>query len=281
VYLTYVFSGIAMALFFVYYNVGHFLYTPKGKTGISAGIMYAINPIISIFAPILAGGLAVSNIKYLWLICIFSFLGVIFYTSQPEDFSILYSLKDSFKKLAPVRIPILIEGFWESVLFAFIPLYTLHFISSPAGYGQYLGYLSLIGTFAGLLLGHYSDKLGKRSFLLWPICIALAISTVGLIYGIKSLTIWIIFTSIIQFIVPLFWNITTALLIDQNLDLKVVFPGREIVLATGRMMGLIFTYISIINSQINFLLFTLGLVIMVLPVYLYYQQNVSKKYSYL
>jgi hypothetical protein len=281
VYLTYVFSGIALALFFVYYNVGHFLYTPKGKTGISGGIMYAINPAISIFAPIIAGGLAVSQINYLWVLCVLSFIVVFGYTATPEDFSISYSLKKSYKILAPVRVPIFIEGIWESVLFAFIPLSTLHFITSPAGYGQYLGYLSLIGTIAGLLLGHYSDKLGKRSFLLWPICIILSFSTIGLFYGLKTLAIWVLFTSIIQFVLPLFWNITTALLIDQNLDLKVAFPGREVILALGRMIGLIFTYVCIINSQQGLLLVILSIVIMILPIYLYYHANISKKYSYL
>lgn len=281
VYATYIFSGIALALFFVYYNVGHFLYTPKGRTGISGGIMYAVNPAISIFAPIIAGGLAVSQINYLWILCILSFIIVFGYTSKPEDFSITYSLKESIKVLAPVRVPIFIEGIWESVLFAFIPLSTLYFIMSPAGYGQYLGYLSLIGTIAGLLLGHYSDKLGKRSFLLWPICIILSLSTIGLFFGLKSLAIWVLFTSIIQFILPLFWNITTALLIDQNLDLKVSFPGREVILALGRMAGLIFTYLCIMYSQQGLLLAVLSIVIMGIPIYLYYHTNISKKYAYL
>jgi hypothetical protein len=280
-YLTYIFSGIALALFFVYYNVGHFLYTPKGRTGISGGIMYAVNPAISIFAPIIAGSLAMSHINYLWILCLVSFLLVFGYTSKPENFSITYSLKESFKMLAPVRVPIFIEGIWESVLFAFIPLSTLHFITSISGYGQYLGYLSLVGTVAGLLLGHYSDKLGRRSFLLWPICLILGLSTIGLLYGLTSLAVWILVTSIIQFFIPIFWNITTALLVDQNLDLKIVFPGREVILAVGRMIGLIFTYICIINSQETFLLIVLSIVIMTLPIYLHYQANVSKKYSYL
>jgi hypothetical protein len=243
--------------------------------------MYAINPIISIFAPIIAGGLATSHIIYLWVICIISFTIVFGFTFKQEDFSITYSLRESFKVLAPIRIPIFIEGVWEAVLFAFIPLSTLHFISSPAGYGQYLGYLSLIGTTAGLLLGHYSEKLGKRSFLLWPISITLALATIGLFYGLQSLTVWIVVTSIIQFVVPIFWNITTALMIDQNFDLKVAFPGREVVLAFGRMIGLIFTYICVIKSQPGLLLIILSLVILSLPTYLHYHTNISKKYSYL
>lgn len=281
VYFTYIFAGISLALFFVYYNIGHFLYTPKAKTGVSGGVMYAVGPAISIFAPIIAGFLATTNINLLWILSLVSFGLAYGLTFKQTDFSVSYRVTKSLAILAPVRVPIFLEGVWESVLFAFIPLSTLHFISSPSGYGQYLGYLSLIGTIAGLLLGRYSDKLGKRSFLLLPICLVLSLATVGLFFGLSSLFVWIVVTSLIQFTVPIFWNITTALMVDQNLDLKVAFPGREIVLAFGRLVGLAFTYICILNSQTTFLLIALALIILALPIYLYYQSKVSKKYKYL
>lgn len=280
VYLTYIFGGISLALFFIYYNIGHFLYTPKEKTGVSGGVMYAVSPAISIFAPLLAGSLAMSNINNLWLICLLSFFLAYYLTSKQTDFQITYNIRTSIQAIRATRIPILLEGIWESVLFAFIPLTTLHFISSPGSYGQYLAYLSLVGTVAGLLLGYSSDKRGKRSYLLTPISIVLAILTIAMIWGTKSLPIWIIVTSAIQFMIPIFWNISTALMVDQNVDLKVAFPGREIVLAFGRLLGLAFTYICILNSQINFLLIVLALVILSLPLYLYYQSNIAKQFVY-
>ena len=280
VYLTYIFVGISLALFFLYYNIGHFLYTPKGKIGVSGGVMYAISPVISIFAPIIAGVLAMSNINYLWLISLLSFGFAYALTYRQADFKISYKIFESLRVIRAIRVPIFLEGIWESVLFAFIPISTLNFISSPAWYGNYLGYLSLVGTIAGLLIGHFSDRLGKRSFLLTPISLVLSLATVGLIFGLKSLPVWVIVTSLIQFMVPIFWNITTALMVDQNLDLKVAFPGREIVLAFGRLLGLAFTYICVINSQINLLLITLALVILALPIYLYYQSKIAKRFVY-
>ncbi len=281
VYLTYIFGGISLALFFIYYNVGHFLYTPKGKTGVSGGVMYAVSPAISIFAPLLAGSLAMSNINYLWIICLLSFFLAFYLTSWQPDFQITYHVRTSITAIRATRIPILLEGIWESVLFAFIPLTTLHFISSPGGYGRYLAYLSLVGTVAGLLLGYFSDKRGKRSYLLTPICLILALLTLSMIWGARSLPLWILVTSAIQFMIPIFWNISTALMIDQNLDLKVAFPGREIVLALGRLMGLGFTYICIINNQTNVLLITLALVILALPLYLSYQSKIAQNFHYL
>lgn len=280
VYFTYIFAGISLALFFVYYNIGHFLYTPKGKTGVSGGIMYAVSPAIAIFAPLIAGSLAASHINYLWLICLLSFGLAYALTYKQVDFKIAYRLKHSLDTIRAVRIPILLEGIWEAVIWGFIPISTLHFISSPVGYGKYIAFLSLVGTIAGLLLGHYSDKLGKRSFLLTPISVILAIATIGLIFGLKSFTMWIIVTSLIQFMIPIFWNITTALMVDQNLDLKVAFPAREIILAFGRLLGLAFTYICVINSQINLLLIVLALVILALPAYLYYKSIITKQFVY-
>lgn len=280
IYLTYIFGGISLALFFVYYNVGHFLYTPKKKTGVSGGVMYAVSPAISIFAPVVAGYLVTYGINYLWFICLLSFGLAYSLTYRQTDFQISYKVSESLHAIKAIRIPILIEGIWESVLFAFIPLSTLHFISSPAGFGQYLGYLAIVGTIAGLLVGHFSDKLGKRSFLLTPICLILSISTAGLILGLNSLMLWVVITGLIQFMIPIFWNITTALMVDQNLDLKVAFPGREIVLAFGRLLGLAFTYICILNSQTNFLLIVLALVILALPLYLYYQSRITKQFVY-
>lgn len=280
VYLTYIFGGISLALFFLYYNIGHFLYTPKDKTGVSGGVMYAVSPAISIFAPLIAGSLAMSNINNLWIVCLISFCIAYGLTYRQTDFKIAYSIAESLQSIRSVRIPILLEGIWESVLFAYIPLTTLHFISSPGSYGQYLAYLSLIGTIAGLLLGYFSDKRGKRSCLLTPISLVLAGLTLAMIWGAKSLSIWIIVTSAIQFMIPIFWNISTALMVDQNLDLKVAFPGREIVLAFGRLLGLAFTYICIINSQTSLLSIVLALVILALPAYLYYQSNITKQFVY-
>jgi len=280
VHLTYIFIGISTALFSIYYNVGHFLYTPKDKTGISGGLMYAISPIISIFAPIIAGTLAMSHINYLWLISLMSFGLAYALTFRQTDFKISYKIFDSLQVIRAIRVPILLEGIWEAIIFAFIPISTLHFISSTVGYGQYLGYLSFIGTIAGLLVGHFSDKFGKRSFLLTPISIILSLSTIGLIFGLKSLPLWIIVTSIIQFMIPIFWNITTALIVDQNLDLKVAFPGREIVLTFGRLLGLAFTYICIINSQVTLLLIVLALVILALPAYLYCESKITHRFVY-
>jgi hypothetical protein len=265
----------------VYYNIGHFLYTPKGKTGTSGALMYAISPAISIVAPLVAGTLAVNNINYLWLLALASFVVAYSLTFRQPDFRVDYTLSKSLKSIKSTRIPIFIEGVWEAVLFAIIPVLTLNFITDLGNYGKYLAYLSLVGTIAGLILGRYTDKYGKRSYLLWPISITLSILTLALIMCQQSLIAWILITSLIQMVIPIFWNIMTALVVDQGADLKIVFPGREIILATGRLVGLSCTAYLVSIGQINIALFLLALVILTLPAYLHYQSKIIKKYHYL
>lgn len=281
VYLTYIFVGISVALFFVYYNIGHFLYTPKNKTGLSGGVMYAVSPIISIFAPLLAGFLAVTNINYLWGVAVISFLAAYILTYPVQDFQIKYHLSESLNTLASTRIPIFVEGVWEAVLYTIIPILTLNFISGTAQYGQYLSYLAVVGAIAGLATGKYTDIKGRRSYLLLPICIILSALTLLLIPAQLSITLWIVITSLIQMIIPIFWNITTALVVDQGDNLKVVFPGREIVLALGRLVGLSLTAFLMYYHLINIALVVLALTICSLPLYLYYQSQITKRFTYL
>lgn len=269
-----------MALFFIYYNIGHFLYTSKHRTGVSGGVMYAVSPIISIFAPLVAGYFVMTNINNLWITATVSFVVAYLLTYLQKDISINYKLRESLDSIRSTRIPILLEGIWEAILFAIIPIFTLNLINTASGYGQYLSYLAVVGTIAGLLIGHYSDKIGRRSYLLWPICITLSLSTIGLIYSQYSLLWWVVVTSVIQFVIPIFWNIITALVVDQGGDLKVIFPGREIVLALGRLLGLSLTYLLVINSLTHIALMLLSITILLIPFYLYYQTKVLKQYSY-
>lgn len=281
VYLIYFLSGASLALFFVYYNVGHFLYTPKQNTGTSGGIMFAVSPAISIVAPLLAGFLATTDINYLWGLALLSFVLAFSLIARQPNFKIKYTLAQSFQAIRSTRIPIFLEGIWEAVLFAIIPILTLNFITDLGEYGKYLAYLSLVGTLAGLFVGRYTDQHGKRSYLLWPISFALALLTLALIYSQESLALWVVTTSLIQMIIPIFWNIMTTLVVDQGGDLKVVFPGREITLAAGRLLGLSATAYLVSIHQTNLSLYILALVIIALPFYLHYQSQIVCNYKYL
>jgi hypothetical protein len=72
----------------------------------------------------------------------------------------------------------------------------------------------------------------------------------------------------------------TALVVDQGGDLKVVFPGREIVLAFGRLVGLALTSTLIYHNHTNLALIFLATAILTLPLYLHYQSKIMKRFIY-
>ena len=280
-YLAVSFGGLALGLFFVMYNIAHFENTPKEKTGYSSGIMYAVGPAISIIAPLIAGTIATYNINLLWYVSIFSFLIALFTVRKQTDFRISYKIKESLEELKPTRIYIFLEGIWEAVIISVIPIYTLKFISTPLGYGKYIAYLSLAGLIANVILGKLTDKLQKRSIFIYPITILLAILTIALSFSLSNIYLWILITGLIQFLIPIFWNITTSFIIDKHANLEIAIPGREILLAVGRMLGLGITYLGFQYNYIQPTFIVLALAILLLPATLFWNTSIKNKYAYL
>lgn len=280
-YISVAFGGLALGLFFIMYNIAHFKYTPKEKTGFSSGVMFAVGPTISIVAPLLAGIIATHNINMLWIISLISCLIVIYSVTKQVQFKISYNLAQSIKELKPTRVFIFLEGIWEAVIISIIPIYTLRFLTTPIEYGKYIAYLSIAGLAAGLLLGKVSDKIQKRSVFLYPITILLAVLTVALSLSMTNVYSWIVVTGLIQFLIPIFWNITTAMVVDKHADLNMAIPGREIILAVGRMIGLGVAFLGFQSGYIQNTFILLAFVMLLFPTVLYWNTTINKNHTYL
>ena len=101
-------------------------------------------------------------------------------------------------------------------------------------------------------------------------------------FGIEKLFTWVVLAGIISFLTPVFWNISTAMVIDSTPNLRVGIPGRELALATGRLIGISFVLISFLYEKKPFIIFIfLGIVMLIYPLILFYRTKISKKYSYL
>lgn len=280
-YLSGIFAGIFLALYFVPYNIAHFKNTIQAKRGYSSGLMFAVNPFISIVAPIIAGLIALYNLNILWVVSAISLIIALAFASKQQNDKISYNVKKSIREIKATRVFIFIEGVWEAVIISIIPIYTLHFISTPLGYGKYLSYLALLGTGASLLVGKLTDKKQKRSIYLYPITIMLSLLTFLLTLALDNINLWFIITGLFQLLIPLFWNITTAMVVDKHKNLELAFPAREIVLGTGRLVGIALTFVGFTLDLHIPVLYILGLIMLLFPLVLYWNTKVSKKYSYL
>lgn len=281
-YLASIIGGFSIYLFYVFYNIAHFEKTPQENRGQSSALMFNIPTLISIIAPLLAGFLSQINILFLWIISIFSFLVAFYTVSIQDNFGINFKVRAAMKELKATRILLLIEGVWESLVIGIIPIYTLYFIKTPLFYGVFLSYFSLVSILANFTLGKLTDRLQKRVIFLYPLTIIMALVTFSFPFATQSITLWIVVAGATGFLLPLFWNISTAMIVDTHPDLRVAMPGRELLLGLGRIIGLSFAFLSFSYEKSPFLIFiVLGIILLLYPVTLYWNMYISKRYQYL
>lgn len=280
-YIASAFNGFALFFFFMFYNIIHFEKSEQAKVGRNSAIMFSIVPLIGMTAPLLSGALAEVNMNLVWLGSgIFFFLALLQVDKQP-NFQVKYKVRDVLNEIKAVRSLLFLEGVWEALVFGVIPVYTLHFIKTPLFYGVFLSYLALLGIIANMSLGKLTDKLQKRVIFLYPLSIILAITTGLMFWGVNNLAFWLVLVGIIKFVLPLFWNITTALVIDTYKNLKKAIPGREIVLAMGRLSGLLLAYASFFIEQPSYIFWILAGAMFLYALNLYWKTRVTQKYSFL
>lgn len=281
-YLASFVSGSSLALFFIFYNIAHYKYTSQDNIGHSSGIMFSLMTVVGIVAPILSGIIIQVNINIFWLATLVFYLFTIGLVKFQKNFSVTFNFKKSLAEIKSTRILIFLEGIWEILVFAIIPIYSLFFIKSPLDYGIYLAYLSAVGAVANLLLGKLTDKLKRRVIFLYPLTIILIFATLLFPFATRDLYLWIVLTGIVQFTLPLFWNISTAMVVDQSPNLDVSIPGRELVLACGRFIGAILAAISFFTEKNPFyIFFLLAFIFLLYPINLFLNSKVKKDYKYL
>ncbi|MDZ4229106.1 MAG: hypothetical protein U1C50_02525 [Patescibacteria group bacterium] len=269
-YLSYILAGMNMVLFSTPYNIVHFQLTPKTRTSYSSAIMFSVYPLISLISPLLAGWLAEINYIYIWIGTGAFFLLALFLTKFQVNFTISFNWRRSFEYLRPTRVYILLQGLWEAVIFSAIPVFTLYFIQTPLYYGTYLAYLGLVAVVANLFLGQLSDKLRHRLKFLYPVTFLSALITLLLPLAINDLKLWLILTGVLQFLLPLFWNFSTAFFVDLQPDLIRDMPVREILLAAGRTAGSFLVFANFyFETRPTYVFYLLGGIMCLYPLLLY------------
>lgn len=281
-YISAILNGFTLYLFFVYYNIAHFANTPVKNRGRGSALMFNAITIVNIAAPLLAGFLSQINILLLWIFSIVFLLVCVFLLKFQEDFPVSYTLKEAWDEIKPTRIFILLGGIWEALVLGVIPIYTLFFFKTPLAYGIFLAYISVVAVVANFTLGKVTDRLQKRTVFLFPLTIGLTIATFLFPLATQNITLWLVVTGVTQFLVPLFWNISTAMVVDSQSNLNLAIPGRELVLALGRIIGLLLAFASFtLEKSPHYIFLILGTVMLFYPTILYWNKHLKKKYAYL
>lgn len=273
-YLCNILLGINMVLFFAPYNIIHFQLTPKTRTSYSSAILFSIYPLISLISPLLAGWLAEISYTYIWIGSGAFFLLVLYLTKFQIELNISFNWRRNLTYLRPTRVFILLQGLWETVAFSAIPVFTLYFIQTPLYYGTYLAYLALVAVVANLFLGQLSDKLRHRLSFLYPVTLLLVVTTLLLPLGINNLKLWLILTGVLQFLLPLFWNFSTAFFVDLQPNLIRDMPVREMLLAISRTVGCFLIFANFyFEARPTYIFYLLGGIMFLYPLLLWLRRR--------
>lgn len=281
-YIASFFDGMSLIFFFVFYNIAHFKLTPKKSVGGSSALLFNTSALVGIVAPILAGFVITKNSTVFWLISALSFLITYSLIKRQDNFSITIDLKKGILELKKTRIFIFLEGIWEALIFAIIPIYSVHFLKNALDLGIYISYLSIVSVLANYLLGKLSDKVQKRIIFIYPITLALALVTALFPFAVDSLIYWVIATTAVKLIVPLFWSMTLSLVVDTHKDLGSAIPGREFILSLGRLLGVGVCSLSfILESPPKLIFYFLAFVMFLFPTILFWRTKIARSHEYL
>jgi len=281
-YLAHFFIGLIIIFFWIPYNIIHYQLTPRHRTGSSSAILFSIISILSLIAPLVSGFLASYSYNYIWIGSVIFILPPIYLIRFQPNILIKNDLIAGLKEIRSTRIFMFIQGVWEAMIMSIIPVFSLFFIKSPAKYGIFLAYLALVSIFANLSLGRLTDKLQKRTIFLYPLTLGLSLVTFLFPLAINHLFWWLVVTGVIQFILPLFWNTSTAIVADAHKDIEKAFTTREFVLNIARFLGISLVYINFLyQPRPTYIFYFLGSVMLFYPLILFYRTKISKKYSYL
>ncbi len=280
-YIGMMLGGLSLFFFFPIYNTIHFENTPENKIGTSSALMFSVGPVVSILAPALAGTLAEINFSLIWYLSTIFMIVTLITINFQKDYHLNYSRLAVLAEIKSTRPFIFLEGIWSALVLGIIPVYSLIFFKTPAAFGVFLVYFAIVSVISNIVLGKLTDKIKKRSIFLYPLTLILALTTMLFPFALKSLELWIFFTGIVGFVLPMFWNLATALVVDHHEDLKDSMLGREIVLAVGRVVGLGIALFSFpFEKNPKFIFLFLGLSILLYPIILFYNQHIKKHYRY-
>lgn len=280
-YLGMALSGLSLFFFFPIYNIAHFESTPKKKIGTSSALMFSIGPAIGILAPALAGFVAQIDFFFFWILSAILMAITLITINFQENFSLNYSRIAVYEEIKYTRPYIFLEGIWSALVLGIIPVYSITFVKTPIAFGAFLSYIAIISAISNLILGKLTDKLERRAVFLYPLTLILALTTFFFQFALKNFGLWIIFTGIVGFVLPMFWNLSTTLVVDNHDHLRHALIGREIVLSAGRTVGLGLAFLSFtFEKEPKYIFIFLSLSVLLYPVILFYNERIKKHHQY-
>ena len=272
-YLAGILAGTTVVFFYVTYNTLFFENTSREKRALSSSIYVLAGPILGIIIPIIIGFVGQKwGLSSVFLVSIAILLVNLYLIKILPKFEFECHLLRSLAKTAKINCLLIIEGLKDTAGIAVIPIFTLFFIHQPLPYGVFFGYLGFVSVSATVLLGFLSDKFKKRTIILYPTTILIA-SMIILLGFSKNLVWWAIISGILGFILTIDGVFVTTLVLDKVHEVNEGMIGREFLLGTGRIIGMIIIFISFtLTNSPKIALILIGSLYFLFPLTLFFKK---------
>src|SRR3989344_6098225 len=237
-YISGFFFSITGVFFWTVFNSIFFRYSKEGEYGFKSGLYFLLFPLSgALFSPL--SGIIASHFGYAFfyktaLLAYSLPLILVFYL--PES-SYKFSTREAVFRIEN-KILIFFQGFSGMLGMALIPIFTLYFIFTTLGVGNFFGYLALLSALVAVLNSKIRDRLNKKAFFFYLFSFLNSLSYLP-IYFLSTLFGWQIFTGINSITSNLANPFDTALILDtSSLDIDSTMLAREFYLSLGRVVML-------------------------------------------
>jgi len=273
-YLSGLFSGLNVILFWIPYNIMHFKFSHEDSRGLHSGMYFLITPIIGITLQPLAGIVAEKfGFEVVFLIGVLAYVIPIILLKFLPSFEYKIDVRKYFQK-NKFNWSTFFQGMSSRVNWSLIPIFTLFFITTPRAFGNFFGYLALMTAIASMINGHISDKIKNRKMFFYLFSSFSVVSFLPLAFATNPYY-WSIFAGIGSLCLSLaspFW-LTFNIDYYKDVGLEKTMALREVFLNMGYITTLaISLLVFYFTSSPKISLIVVSVICLLLPVVSYYQK---------
>ena len=274
-YVSQFFAGTTCFIFWVPFNTLYYEFR-KGDNAQLAALYYSLGPLLAMILPVFCGWFVVSmGFPLLFALAILLFIVTFAVTfllidNRPYHYGFIRSLK----AISGLKSIIFMEGFAGAVIIqATLGALLLLYTSKPLEFGIFTSLATVFSVIAAITAARISDKLRRRRELLLIMVTCFAFSAIAASLA-QDIMVFFVTFGLINFFSRIFFPLPLALVVDNSKDLQASMVGREIMLNTGRLAGVMAGCLALLFVDLKAVLFLQGLALFLyIPVF----ENRKKK----
>ncbi len=271
IYIIALLQGTAIFSYWVAFNDLYFRIPSNKNRAFLTSIYFLIIPLLGSILPAFAGAIAEKyNYSLLFLIgAITMFIPLILSYHIPNR-ELVFNAHAAAVRHNRIRIIVILQGVYESIPIAAIPIFVLIFIKSEFGLGLFLSYLSFAGIIGSLIIAKLSDKYNSRKIFIYPLTILLAVLIIFLGFSSDNFYIFLLIAGMLSTVNVLAAPFFITIVFDNYKNITEAVIAREAFLHLGRFFGTLIILASfVLLKDPSYAFILIGLITLLYPYFIY------------